>query len=67
MLGMSQRELATASEVAPRTLADFETGTRAPHPRTLAAIRAALEFAGVIFIAGNGGGPGVQLRKTGEA
>ena len=60
---MSQRDLATASEVAPRTLADFETGTRAPHPRTLTAIRAALESAGVEFIAENGGGPGVRLRK----
>ena len=44
-------------------MADFETGTRAPHHRTLSAIRAALESAGVIFIAENGGGPGVRLRK----
>jgi len=67
MLGMSQRDLATASEVAPRTLADFETGTRQPHPRTLAAIRTALEQAGVIFIASNGEGPGVRLRRQDEA
>ena len=41
---------------------DFEIGKRSPHPRTLAAIRSALEAAGVEFIA-NGDGPGVRLRK----
>lgn len=64
MLGMSQRDLAEAAEVAPRTLADFETGTRQPHPRTLAAIQTALEAAGVEFIPENGGGAGVRLKKT---
>jgi len=34
-----------------------------PYPRTIAAIRAALESAGVEFIAENGGGAGVRLRK----
>jgi hypothetical protein len=33
---------------------------------TLAAIRAALEAAGVIFVAENGDGPGVRLRKVAE-
>jgi hypothetical protein len=32
--------------------------------RTLAAVRAVLEIAGVEFIPKNGGGPGVRLRKT---
>jgi hypothetical protein len=32
-------------------------------PRTVSAIRAALEAAGVDFIDENGGGPGVRLRK----
>jgi hypothetical protein len=32
-------------------------------PPTLAAIRVALEVAGVEFIAENSGGPGVRLRK----
>ena len=31
-------------------------------PRTLAAIRTALEAAGVVFIDANGNGPGVRLR-----
>lgn len=60
---MKREELSKASQVAVATLADFETGKRAPHPRTLAAIRAALEAAGVEFITENGGGPGVRLRK----
>jgi hypothetical protein len=30
---------------------------------TVAAIRAALEAAGVLFVAANGEGPGVRLRK----
>jgi hypothetical protein len=39
---------------------------RLPHPDTVAALRAALEAAGVEFIAANGGGAGVRLRKTGS-
>jgi len=40
----------------------------APEPRevTLGALRAALEAAGVEFIAENGGGAGVRLRKGGK-
>jgi len=38
------------------------------YERTVVAIRAALKAAGVEFIAENGGGPGVRLRKkTGVA
>ncbi len=62
MLRMKREELAKAAEVAVATLADFETGRRTPHPRTLAAIRVALEAAGVEFIPQNGGGPGVRLK-----
>lgn len=49
--------------MAVATIADFEVGRRTPMPRTLAAIRTALEAAGVEFIAENGGGAGVRLRK----
>ncbi len=63
MLGMKREELAQAAEVAHATLTDFEGGKRTPYPRTLGAIRAALERAGVVFIAENGGGAGVRLRK----
>lgn len=66
MLNMRREDLATASSVAQATISDFELGKRNPHPRTLAAIRAALESAGVEFIVENGGGPGVRLRKSGQ-
>ncbi len=65
MLDLDQRQLAMAAQVAHRTLVDFERSARTPHARTLAAIRAALEAAGVEFIPENGGGPGVRLRKAG--
>ena len=46
--------------VVPRdTIVDFEIGSRTPLPDSLAAIRAALEAVGVIFIDENGEGPGV--------
>jgi transcriptional regulator with XRE-family HTH domain len=63
MLRMRREDLANVAQVAQATLTDFEAGKRQPYPRTLAAIRAALEAAGVEFIQENGGGPGVRLRK----
>ena len=45
------------------TVRQFEGGAAQPQRRTLAAIRAALEAAGVAFIEENGGGPGVRLRR----
>ncbi len=62
-LGMTAEHLAAAAGVSKVTLSDFEIGKRSPHPRTLAAIRGALEAAGVEFIRENGGGAGVRLRK----
>jgi transcriptional regulator with XRE-family HTH domain len=56
-------ELATLAKVAPSTVARLEAGERL-QPRTIEAIRNALEKAGVEFIAENGGGPGVRLRKA---
>lgn len=64
MLGLSQKELAHLAEVGSRTLADFETGTRSPHHRTLKAIRQTLETAGILFIDGESNlGPGVRLNS----
>jgi hypothetical protein len=45
------------------TISNFEPGRYAGEPATLEAIRTALESAGVIFVAENGDGPGVRLRK----
>jgi transcriptional regulator with XRE-family HTH domain len=63
MLGWSQSELAQHAEVSRATIVDFERGARIPHRNNLAAIRRALEAGGIDFIAENGGGPGVRLRK----
>jgi transcriptional regulator with XRE-family HTH domain len=62
-LQLGVRDVAQLASVSPTTIADFENGKRAPHPRTVAAIRGALEGAGVEFIPQNGGGPGVRLRE----
>ena len=61
-LNWSLGDLATAAAVRRNTITNFETGD-AGEPRKLAAIRAALELAGVIFVEENGEGPGVRLRK----
>jgi transcriptional regulator with XRE-family HTH domain len=66
LLDWSQSDLEASAQVAKKTIADLERGTRQPYARTLMALRAALEAAGVEFIAENGGGPGVRLRKGGE-
>ena len=63
LIPWTQADLSKASKVATKTIADFETDKRLPYARTLDDVRAALESAGVEFIAENGGGPGVRLRK----
>jgi len=63
MLAWNQGQLADAANVSRMTVVEFEGGRRAPHSNNLAAIRTALEAAGVEFIEQNGGGPGVRLRK----
>jgi transcriptional regulator with XRE-family HTH domain len=57
------RELAAAAKVSTDTVARFERGEELKE-RTVDAIRATLEAAGVEFIAENGGGPGVRLAKA---
>ncbi|MBL6082594.1 helix-turn-helix transcriptional regulator [Belnapia sp. T18] len=64
LLNWSRDDLAAASGVPKRTIADFELATTAPRSRTLQAIRTAFEAAGVEFIPENGGGAGVRLRRT---
>ncbi|TWB19216.1 hypothetical protein FBZ88_12271 [Nitrospirillum bahiense] len=55
--------MASAAKVSPDTIARLERGETL-YPRTVDAIRGALEAAGIIFIQENGEGPGVRLRKT---
>jgi transcriptional regulator with XRE-family HTH domain len=61
-LNVGVRDLATAANVSTNTVTRLERGETL-FPRTVAAIRAALEAAGVEFIDENGGGAGVRLRK----
>jgi len=64
LINWSQGQLAIASKIAIKTIADFERGSRTPFARTLADMQTALETAGVIFVDENGEGPGVRLRKA---
>lgn len=60
-LRLGVRELAETARVSPTTVSKLERG-EALHPRTVEAIRAVLEAAGVEFIPENGGGGGVCLK-----
>jgi len=60
-LELGVRELAEAAKVSTNTITRFERGEELKE-RTVEAIRAALESAGVLFIDANGNGPGVRLR-----
>jgi transcriptional regulator with XRE-family HTH domain len=63
-LKLGVREVAELAEVAPMTISRIENGQSSGQGETLAKIRRALERAGVEFIAENGGGAGVRLKKT---
>jgi transcriptional regulator with XRE-family HTH domain len=62
LLNWTVRDMAEKSGVHRNTVTRIETDTTAPG-HALSAIRAALEAAGVEFIAENGGGAGVRIRK----
>ena len=65
---MTQSELAKAANVSVPTLGRMlaSEGPIPGYANNVAAIRAALEAAGVEFIPENGGGAGVRLRKKRE-
>jgi hypothetical protein len=52
-----------AAGLSQSTVCTFERGTIQPNGWVRTILRAALESAGVEFIAENGGGAGVRLRK----
>ena len=62
-LGLGVRDLAKLSNLSAMTVTRFENGRTQGDADTLAALRKALEKAGVIFTPENGDGPGVKLRK----
>jgi transcriptional regulator with XRE-family HTH domain len=63
LLSWNQEDLAKAAKVGLNTLRNFEAGKSAPMTNNLAAIQAAFDAAGVLFIPENGGGAGLRLRK----
>ena len=63
LLNWTVRDLADQAGVHRNTVTNIETERYAGSPEAIAAIRNALEVAGVEFIAENGGGAGVRLRK----
>jgi len=60
-LGWTQQKLADQAKVGLSTLRDFEGRRRKPIANNLAAIKRALEAAGVEFT--DGDVPGVRMRK----
>jgi predicted transcriptional regulator len=61
-LGWTTIDLARAAEVGGNTVNRFESGQDA-RLSSVNKMRAAMEAAGIEFIAENGGGQGVRLRK----
>ncbi|MFT8247244.1 transcriptional regulator [Roseomonas sp. BN140053] len=62
LLGWTYQRAGVRSDVSSLTVRHFERGVRRTRQTNVAAIRAALEAAGVEFIPENGGG-GVRLRE----
>jgi hypothetical protein len=67
LLDWTQQELADAARIGVATVRLFEGDAAESRQATLAVLRQAFELAGVEFIAENGGGPGVRLRKRPRA
>jgi transcriptional regulator with XRE-family HTH domain len=63
MLGMTRAQLAKASKVSARAIADFEADKRQPIHATLDAVQRALEAAGAEFVNGESPGVRVALKK----
>ncbi len=63
LLDWSQTRLAKTAGWGISTIADFERERRVVSLEAIAAIRAALEAAGVEFIPENGGGEGLRRRR----
>ena len=60
-LNWTQQELASRAGVGLSTLRDFEKGERTPIPNNLAAIRRAIETAGISLLDHEGRAVGIRL------
>jgi transcriptional regulator with XRE-family HTH domain len=67
LIGWSRAKVADAAGVSVSIVEQFETGADHIPDEMVERMRAALEAAGVAFIASNGGGAGVRLRKGRES
>lgn len=64
LLGLSQAAIAEATKLSLPTIKRAESDRDVSvSPDAIAAIQTALEAAGIIFVAENGDGAGVRLRK----
>jgi ribosome-binding protein aMBF1 (putative translation factor) len=63
-LGWSQTELATRARVSLSTVRDFETGARHPIANNIAAMRRAMEAAGIELIDEDERAVGIKCRVT---
>jgi transcriptional regulator with XRE-family HTH domain len=63
LLGWTLSVVGGKSDLSTSTISFFETGRRRPSALGVSKIRKAFEAAGVEFIAENGEGTGVRLRK----
>jgi transcriptional regulator with XRE-family HTH domain len=61
LLGISQNDLALASDVSKRTIIHFEGGGRTPHDRTVEALVKAMNAMGIEFLEDD---VGVGIRMT---
>jgi hypothetical protein len=66
LIDWTQAQLSQSAAIDVQTIADFEKRFRAADETTRRRLRAALEAAGVIFIAENGGGAGARLKFSRE-
>lgn len=62
LIEWTQPQLSQAASIDLQTIADFEKRFRAADETTRRRLRAAMEAAGVVFIAENGGGAGARLK-----
>ena len=63
MINWTQPKLATEAGFGLSTIVDYEKERRTVSSTAIMRMQDALETAGVVFIAENGGGAGVRLRK----
>jgi transcriptional regulator with XRE-family HTH domain len=66
LINWSQGDLAKRAKVSEKAIWDFEADKRKPREQTITRLSTTLERAGVVFIAENGGGPGVRLKRKGK-